>query len=104
MTADGGRIRATQMGKPDEVDGRRARSYKAVLVDADGNETEDPAQAVSRELVESDGAARPTRRTWFFSSEAEVKWLPVGEAAFLLWVLALLIGVWLAIGFALGLI
>ena len=92
------------MGTPDDVDGTSARSYKAVLVDADGNRTEDPAQAVGGELVELDGADRPTRRTWFLASEAEVKWLPVGEAAFLLWVLALLISVWLAIGFALGLI
>ena len=92
------------MGTPDDVDGTSARSYKAVLVDADGNRTEDPSQAVGGELVELDGADRPTRRTWFLASEAEVKWLPVGEAAFLLWVLALLIGVWLAIGFALGLI
>ena len=104
MTAEGVRIRPRPMGDPSDVDGTRARSYKAVLIDADGNRTEDPAQAVSGEIVELDGATRPTRRTWFFSSEAEVKWLPVGEAAFLLWVLALLIGVWLAIGFALGLI
>jgi hypothetical protein len=104
MTAEGGRIRARPMGKQDDVDRARAPSYEAVLVDADGNRTEDPSEAVGGEIVELDGAARPTRRTWFFASEVEVKWLPVGEAAFLLWVLALLIGVWLGIGFALGLI
>jgi hypothetical protein len=34
----------------------------------------------------------------------EISWLPVSEAAFLLWVLVLLLAVWLGIGVALGLV
>ena len=35
------------------------------------------------------------KRTWFLMREEELGWLPVGEAAFLLWVLALLLLAWL---------
>ena len=51
---------------------------------------------------EASGA--PTRRAWFRVEEVEISWLPIGEAAFLLWVLVALLGVWLAIGVALGLV
>jgi hypothetical protein len=44
------------------------------------------------------------RRISFRVEQVEISWLPVGEAAFLLWVLVLLLGVWLGIGLALGLI
>ena len=44
------------------------------------------------------------RRVWFRVEEVEISWLPVRESAFLLWVLVLLLGVWLGIGWALGLI
>jgi hypothetical protein len=44
------------------------------------------------------------RRIWFRVEQVEISWLPVGEAAFLLWVLVLLLGVWLGIGWTLGLI
>jgi hypothetical protein len=44
------------------------------------------------------------RRVWFRVEEVELSWLPVGEAAFLLWVLVLLLAVWLGIGSALWLI
>lgn len=54
--------------------------------------------------MSSDARTRPVRRVWFRIEEVEVSWLPVRESAFLLWVLALLILVWLGIGFALGLI
>jgi hypothetical protein len=47
---------------------------------------------------------RRARRIWFRVEEVEIRWLPVGEAAFLLWVLVLLLAVWLGIGVALGLI
>jgi hypothetical protein len=43
-----------------------------------------------------------TRRVWFRIEEVEISWLPVGESAFLLWVLVLLLGVWFGIGAALG--
>jgi hypothetical protein len=44
------------------------------------------------------------RRIWFRVEQVEINWLPVGESAFLLWVLVLLLAVWLGIGAALGLI
>jgi hypothetical protein len=46
----------------------------------------------------------PPRRLWFRVEEVEITWLPVGEAAFLLWVLVLMLAAWLGIGVALGLI
>jgi hypothetical protein len=72
--------------------------------DAEGNRTEDPAQAVRGEVLEQDAEGRRTRRTWFLLQEVEVKWLPVTESAFLLWVLLALVLFWAAIGVALGLI
>jgi hypothetical protein len=36
--------------------------------------------------------------------QVEISWLPVGEAAFLLWVLVFLLGVWLGVVVALGLV
>ncbi|HKH30967.1 MAG TPA: hypothetical protein VKA45_07940 [Gaiellaceae bacterium] len=44
------------------------------------------------------------RRLWFRVEEVEIRWLPVGEAAFLLWVLVLLIVAWLLVGVGLGLV
>ncbi|HKG10492.1 MAG TPA: hypothetical protein VKB07_07970 [Gaiellaceae bacterium] len=44
------------------------------------------------------------RRLWFRIEEVEITWLPVGEAAFLLWVLAVLLVAWLLVGVALGLV
>ena len=44
------------------------------------------------------------RRVWFRVEEVEVSWLPVGEVAFLLWVLVLLLAAWLGVGIALGLV
>jgi hypothetical protein len=75
----------------------------AAYFDAEGNRTDDPAQAVRGEILEHDAEGR-TRRTWFFLDEVEIKWLPVSESAFLLWVLLGLAVVWVAIGIALGLI
>ena len=43
------------------------------------------------------------RRFWFRIEQVEISWLPVGEAAFLLWVLVLLVAVWCGIVVALGL-
>ncbi len=79
---------------------RPARS----LVDADGKPTEDPRRAVRGEFIEYDPESRKARRTWFRLEQVEVNWLPVGEVAFLLWVLALLLIAWLGIGVALGLV
>jgi hypothetical protein len=44
------------------------------------------------------------RRVWFRVEEVEISWLPVGEAAFLLWVLAALLVAWVLVGVALGLV
>jgi hypothetical protein len=38
---------------------------------------------------------RAGRRIWFHVEDVELKWLPLGETAFLLWVLAGLVLVWL---------
>jgi hypothetical protein len=46
--------------------------------------------------------AKPDKQVWFRIEEVEISWLPVRESAFLLWVLVLLLGVWFAIGAALG--
>jgi hypothetical protein len=75
----------------------------AFLFDAEGNRTDDPSKAVRGEVVGHDAQGR-SRRTWFLFEEVEIKWLPVSESAFLLWVLAALFGVWLVIGVLLGLI
>lgn len=75
-----------------------------VYLDAEGNRTEDAAEVVRGEVVEHDAKAGRTRRTWFFIEEVEIKWLPVSESAFLLWVLLALLLTWLLIGLALGLI
>jgi hypothetical protein len=67
----------------------------AVYLDAEGNRTEDPAKAVGGEIVERAVEGRPAKHTWFRVEKVELPWLPVSEAAFLLWVLALLVLVWL---------
>jgi hypothetical protein len=82
----------------------RSRRNRIVYADAAGRTTEDPARAVTGEVVEQDSHGRPLRRTRFFLSRAELPWLPVGESAFLLWVLTALLLVWLGIGIALGLL
>jgi hypothetical protein len=41
------------------------------------------------------------RRIWFHLEDVELKWLPVSETAFLLWVLAGLVLVWLSVALVL---
>ncbi len=53
------------------------------------------------EIIEYDEHGRPAKRTWFALDEAEIEWLPFSEPAFLLWVLAALVAVWIAIAVAL---
>ena len=79
-------------------------SLDAAYFDAEGNRTDDPAQAVRGEVVEHDAKAGRTRRTWFLIEEVQLKWLPVSESAFLLWVLLALLVSWLAIGIFFGLV
>jgi len=52
-----------------------------------------------------DEANEPVQDEGRFSfAQVELKWLPVSESAFLLWVLATLFGVWLLVGYLLGLV
>ena len=74
--------------------GGRAVSY----TDAEGLPTDDPGSAVRGEMVEYDAGGEVRRRTRFFLSEEEIPWLPVSEAAFLLWILVALVLIWAVIG------
>lgn len=65
-------------------------------MDAHGQDTDDSAHAVSGELAEK--AHGRVHRTRTFLQRGELPWLPVGEAAFLLWVLAALLVIWASIG------
>ena len=78
-----------------------SRRRKISYVDAKGEPTLEAANAVSGEIVEYDVHGQTSRRTKFFLDRSELPWLPVSEPAFLLWVLAGLFIVWLAIGFVL---
>ena len=80
------------------------RRHATFYVDADGEPTEEASRAVRGEFVEYDATSKQARRAWFSLEQVEIKWLPVGEASFLLWVLVALLAVWLGIGVALGLI
>jgi hypothetical protein len=73
--------------------------------DAEGQATDDPAVAVSGEVTEYDAHGVPQRLTRFSMLEQKaLPWLPVSEAAFLLWVLIALIVAWLVVGLILGLV
>jgi hypothetical protein len=74
------------------------------FVDAEGKPTDEARRAVRGELVQYDARSKRVRRAWFRVEQVEVRWLPVSEGAFLLWVLVLLLAVWLGIGVALGLV
>ena len=77
--------------------------HEVFLRDAAGRPTPNPAEAVTGEIVEiDDHGAR--RRLGFFLTREELPWLPVSEPAFLLWVLATLVLVWVAIGIGLLLV
>ena len=76
---------------------------KVYYVDTDNRRTDDPDQAVGGEIAEYDGHGRVLRRTRFFLDRSEIPWLPVGESAFLLWVAAALVLVWVCIGVVLSL-
>ena len=82
---------------------RTRRSGRTILYrDSEGRPTSDPTEAVSGEVVELDVHGRRAHRIRFFLQREELPWLPVSEPAFLLWVLAVLVIVWLAIGAYLG--
>jgi hypothetical protein len=69
-------------------------------VDARGRTMDDASDAVAAEVTEY-GAHGRLRRARFFLDRADLPWLPVGEAAFLLWVLVALLVLWASIGFTL---
>jgi hypothetical protein len=80
---------------------QEAGRQKTTYYDADGRATDDPARAAAGEIAEYGPHGRRLRRTRFFLNRAELPWLPVGEAAFLLWVLAALLVIWASIGLVL---
>jgi len=92
------------MDRRPDLDRPGAVRQATLFLDAEGNRTEDLAKAVRGEVVECDEKGSRARHTWFFIEEVEIKWLPISESAFLLWVLGLLLGVWLVIGVILGLV
>ena len=51
-----------------------------------------------------EGEDSPAQRTRLSFAQVELKWLPVSESAFLLWVLAALFALWLVVGYLLGLV
>jgi hypothetical protein len=88
----------------DPVEERQAPGgARVAYTDAEGRATSDPAAAVRGEIVEYDDHGEPRRRTRFFLAERDLPWLPVSEQAFLIWVLAILMVVWLVIGLVLRL-
>jgi hypothetical protein len=72
-------------------------------LDSDDRRTDDPDRAVGGEIAEYDSHGRVLRRTRFFLDRSEIPWLPVGESAFLLWVAAALVLVWVCIAVVLSL-
>jgi hypothetical protein len=61
-------------------------------------------RAAARGEILEPPEARKGRRIWFHVEDAELKWLPISETAFLLWVLAGLVLVWLAVALVLVLV
>ena len=60
--------------------------------------------AVERSERSEEGSVPEQQRISFRVEEVEISWLPVGEVAFLLWVLVALLAAWLLVGVALGLV
>jgi hypothetical protein len=90
--------RETDPASPRASGPRRASRF----VDADGLPTDDPAAAVSGEIVEYGDHGRLRHRTSFFLTETQrPSWLKISEPAFLLWVLAALMMIWVVIGLVL---
>ena len=73
------------------------RVEQARLYDAEGRLTTDPTRAVRGEVVELDEHRQVSQRSWFRIEWIEIKWLPVSEPAFLLWVLAAFVVVWVVV-------
>jgi hypothetical protein len=71
--------------------------------DGEGELTTNPADAASGEIVELDVHGHRAHRIRFFLQREQLPWLPVSEPAFLLWVFAALVIVWVGIAAYLGL-
>ena len=56
---------------------------------------------MARKRAETLERPESRRRIWFHVEDMELRWLPVSETAFLLWVLAGLVLVWLAVALVL---
>jgi hypothetical protein len=95
-----GRARADPIRATPDATSIRTVEY----VDAEGHPTDHAEAAVRGEITEYDAHGRLHRRTSFFLTERELPWLPVSEPAFLLWVLAALMLIWVAIGLVLHLV
>jgi hypothetical protein len=92
------------LSKRPDVEAPDVRTGRVGLyVDADGNPTDDPRKAVQGEILEPDRGAAP-KRTWFLLDEVQIKWLPMSEGAFLLWVFVVLVAVWVGIAVLLRLL
>jgi hypothetical protein len=87
---------------PAGEDHETTRPVRKTYVDAQGRITDDVSEAVAGEVAEY-GAHGRLRKARFFLDRGELPWLPVGEAAFLLWVLVVLLVVWASIGLVLRL-
>jgi hypothetical protein len=81
-----------------------APAPSVAYTDVHGRPTDDPAVAVQGEITEYDHQGQLRRTRFFFLNQKQLPWLPVSEAAFLLWVLVGLIAVWLLVGLILGLV
>jgi len=90
--------RGSDVEAPDVRPGRAG-----LYVDADGNPTDDPRKAVQGEIFDREGEGAP-KRTWFLLDEVQIKWLPMSEGAFLLWVFVALVAVWVGIAVLLRLL
>ena len=58
-------------------------------------------RAAARGEILEPPEAREGRRFWFQVEDVQLKWFPLGETAFLLWVLAALVLVWLVVALVL---
>jgi hypothetical protein len=83
--------------------GPERRGRLVVYRDEEGNPVDNPAAAVGGEIIEHGDENRPGRRFWFRVVEVELPGLRIGEPAFLLWVLALLVLVWVVVALLLHL-
>jgi hypothetical protein len=88
--------------RPDVEEPDLTAERTGLYVDAGGNPTDDPRTAVQGEILRDEESV--PKRTWFLLDEVQIKWLPMSESAFLLWVLLALVVMWVGIAVVLGLL